>query len=242
VKTFLLLVMCADICHAQPQDKQKDSLSLIHPPTLSIATETPEPVLYRLSVARKQDGHEPGYGPACKEYGKEMTCFLANHLNLKTGDVEILSYSTKETTVWDKTGPYSIKDAFNAVYYALLKSDTRPAASKICREGFGLTVSAVPELLPYIQNRQYCERDSDCAIRQSQCEYDAFNYYEPFAIAYGCEDGEQFMADGTNPQDKCKAGEKPVLDYRGAQCANHKCRVKAKRVLCEAGKPGLNSK
>lgn len=97
-----------------------------------------------------------------------------------------------------------------------------------------------PKTIPYIENKDYCEVDNDCMIRDSFCGYGSFNKYEYYADVWGCEsppyDLEVLNADGQpifydeiyDEKMSCNVRAK----YAGVKCANHQCKGTGRTLSC----------
>ena len=191
------------------------------------------PLLYRFAVKRKSRTLDLSKLPYCTESAKQLECFLMKPFNMQAHSVEYISYNIKETAIQNDRGRKVLKDLFDAVYYVrLIHGTPQISTGTYEQDDFTLTVSAPPEqLLKYTEDRQYCEKDQDCELKLQECEYDAFNNFEKWNNAYGCEDeGEEDrrLLDET----KCGENKKAVLTYSKPKCIKNKC-TSSKKVGCE---------
>jgi hypothetical protein len=104
------------------------------------------------------------------------------------------------------------------------------------------TLSAVdPRIIPYLENKDYCQQDADCEIRVSFCGYGSFNKYETYIDASGCEtsafdmellnsNGQPVFYDGEQYDQALKCYVK--ANYAGSVCIKNQCKGTGRTLTC----------
>lgn len=130
---------------------------------------------------------------------------------------------------------------YNSDFFIAIKGFALDMTRQYKNSYASATVSFVdPKIIPYLKNKDYCEVDNDCLIRDSFCGYGSFNKYEEYADIYGCEsppyDLESINAEGMptfmdeqyDEAMKCNVR----AQYSGASCIRQQCKGTGRTLHC----------
>jgi hypothetical protein len=76
---------------------------------------------------------------------------------------------------------------FNHHYYIVLSGPFIVSESASSAYVSVKTKPISPNMLPYFTDSTFCQKDTDCVVRDSLCQQNAFNRYEVFMDNYSCK-------------------------------------------------------
>lgn len=156
-----------------------------------------------------------------------------------------------EKIVYDTKGGYpyqgGIKDGasyrqYNSDFFVRIKGFSLDLTKTYQNKYAKATLSYVdPQIIPYLENKDYCKQDSDCMTRDSFCGYGSFNTYEAYADIYGCESpaydletvnaqGQPIFYDGEHYDQSMKCYIK--ASYSGSSCVKNQCKGTGRTLSC----------
>lgn len=131
---------------------------------------------------------------------------------------------------------------YNSDFYIAIKGFSLDVTKTYKNSYAQATLSFVnPQIIPYLENKDYCQQDSDCVIRNSFCGYGSFNEYEYYADIYGCESppydlellnptGQPIFFDGQEYDQTLKCYVK--ASYSGSACIKNQCKGTGRTLSC----------
>lgn len=144
--------------------------------------------------------------------------------------------------VYDSTqgSPYGDNNnRFNHNYYIFLEPEvTSLDTQKVyLNDEFKATVSDVDaKLLPYIQDSNYCEMDTDCSVGYNFCSYGSYNKFRTYIDIWGCEGTQYPQENESELYAICAiAKQSPEVKYIGSKCVSNKCVAQNREVVCKNG-------
>jgi hypothetical protein len=157
-----------------------------------------------------------------------------NVLYMKTGEIK---FNFNQETLVQTVAP--------GMYTLYLRSD-RPEGSGVdlgtypYGNSLTATVSTIdPKVLPYIQDRSYCEVTADCVPGYGDgCRGGFFNKYVPIPETHGCygdysiTQEEKLMCPSDPEKDFFQHTE---AEYAGPQCIQNKCVASERVLVCVDG-------
>lgn len=125
--------------------------------------------------------------------------------------------------------PY--KDGSNEFeFYTTFSADYLKPGEYTYRGNKFIVSEVDPSQIEYIENRKYCQQDSDCSYRSNFCELGFYNSYQGYYPVWGC--GMGIYEDGKETYDFEKNCEREML-YERVSCVNNRCSGINVRYQCE---------
>ena len=140
--------------------------------------------------------------------------------------------------------PWQYRPREETIYLIPKKDKLEPG--KIYRDKYyKMTVSRISsDVIPYLNDVKYCEKDSDCTVSMSFCSYGGFNNYRVSTGPYGCSvaidvdgprraDGEYYRygsyGEFRDPDLNCFT----EVTYNFATCISNQCKGQERKVSCQ---------
>lgn len=121
-----------------------------------------------------------------------------------------------------------VSGPFEGVEFYLLSGWDLEVGKTYSNDLYSVTIlSEHSDLVPYLENNDYCEQDSDCSIRYDWCEKGGWNNFTSYHEGRGCQfGGNEGQPDGIEAELGCEelpASKGIIAQYSSVSCINNSC-------------------